>query len=722
MKKLLVFFVALFASVLVYGQEYKTHTVEIGESIEDIARKYNVTPYNIYKYNPEVRKGLQVGHILVISTEMNLPKDVIKRLKKENNPKEEKEVYVRKPIRFEDYKVRRRDGYMKLERLFGVSESDIKKYNKQLYAEPLKKGMMLRIPVYPKIPENMVVADTVQVTGEIYVVKPQETRWSIAHRYGITVDSLKVLNPEMGEILSIGQELHVPIKTAIPFTTKETMEGDLDFIVYTVPAKENYFQLKQKYQVTEEQLKKHNPQLDSLGLQKGMEIQIPKIVEDTEAISSNNYMFYEIKPKDNFFQLKKKLGYTEPELRALNPIIAERNGLHPGMVLKIPRKQTFRFNVRNSQIVESFNMVDSISPMNHPKVALMLPFKSRDMAYSSPGEVEVQLKKSKPMFYSMGMYTGALVALDSLKNLGVNVDVKVMDTQGDVFAANKLLYERDFNEVQAVIGPLYNSVFAEVAKGLKEKDIPVFAPISSGGKIELDNVFYTMPNSAVCREKIVSYIQSYKKEQELVILVDPAETDELIYLKQRFPNARYLDLDLLKKPFDYIKRKFNPEIENWFLVHTKKASTLGSWVTVLNGLNSDKIKVTLFAYEKDKTFDYINNTSLSKLNFHFASNTKVSATNHPFAIRYKEKFGKAPDKYAARGFDLMMDVVLRLAYKNTIFEACNTVGETTYVESKFNYNKYLYSSYYNEGVYLMKYQNLRIQEVLPQNVELESNN
>ncbi len=71
---------------------------------------------------------------------------------------------------------------------YEVSVDDIKRYNKELYSAPLKKGMRIEIPEFPEIEE---VIDSINPEDfETYMVLPKETRWSIAHKYGITVDSL----------------------------------------------------------------------------------------------------------------------------------------------------------------------------------------------------------------------------------------------------------------------------------------------------------------------------------------------------------------------------------------------------------------------------------------------------------------------------------------------------------------------------------------------------
>ncbi|OYX84172.1 MAG: hypothetical protein B7Y83_09030, partial [Flavobacteriales bacterium 32-34-25] len=57
--------VLLFANV-VFSQETITHKVERGETITEIAKKYQVTPYDIYKLNPDAQDKLKPRTLLLI--------------------------------------------------------------------------------------------------------------------------------------------------------------------------------------------------------------------------------------------------------------------------------------------------------------------------------------------------------------------------------------------------------------------------------------------------------------------------------------------------------------------------------------------------------------------------------------------------------------------------------------------------------------------------------
>ena len=58
--------VLLFGINTVQGQNYKTHKVKQGETIESIAKQYLVTPVDIYALNPDAKKGLKPNALLII--------------------------------------------------------------------------------------------------------------------------------------------------------------------------------------------------------------------------------------------------------------------------------------------------------------------------------------------------------------------------------------------------------------------------------------------------------------------------------------------------------------------------------------------------------------------------------------------------------------------------------------------------------------------------------
>ena len=65
MKKFLVSlsFLVLF-SISANAQNYKTHKVKVGETIESIAKIYMVTPFDIYALNPDAKNSLHPNMVI----------------------------------------------------------------------------------------------------------------------------------------------------------------------------------------------------------------------------------------------------------------------------------------------------------------------------------------------------------------------------------------------------------------------------------------------------------------------------------------------------------------------------------------------------------------------------------------------------------------------------------------------------------------------------------
>ncbi len=270
-------------SVNAWAQQYATHPVKEGETLYSIAKQYRVTPFNILKANPELKSAedLKVNTILVIplltdaaisdtAQPVQVKKTAVELLKA---LKKDTVEVAPEPVGFRPHRVRKRETIYGITNRYEITEQDLRRYNPELYSERLKKGMRLRIPIFQE-PE----ADDLGVNPEdyeVYRVQPKETRWSIAHKYGITIDSLVALNPDLPKTtnhLAIGQELLLP---KIAGSSVEQQEVQL-FQSYTVPAQKTLYSLTQEYGVTYDELIKLNPEIvEQNGLKEGMVLRLP---------------------------------------------------------------------------------------------------------------------------------------------------------------------------------------------------------------------------------------------------------------------------------------------------------------------------------------------------------------------------------------------------------------------------------------------------------------
>lgn len=711
------------ASTTLLAQKFTTHAVKKGETLYSVATKYGVSTESILKYNKEIKKGdtLAVNTILVIP-EPKLDMDATAAKIQNRIPGVEKDsVKKREPIGYINHKVRKRETLYGIAKRYSVTEDEIKKYNKQLYAQQLKKKMEIRIPKYKQVIEKKNTIDP--EAYETYVVAPKETRWSIAHKYGITIDSMLVLNPALAKntnYLAEGYELLLPKLAGSSVSDQKTQL----YTSYTVPAKMNFYRLEKEFGVKSDEIVRLNPEITERGgLKEGMIIRIPETKLDPGEINTDNYIFYEVKPKQNEFRLTRKFGISWAELVRLNPELA--NGLKAGMILKLPKDQVGDFEVRNALVLDKINLLDSINSLNRPKLMFMLPFRL-DRLDMTDKEKTVRTIENRPSLkYSLGLYSGALVALDSLADLGISVDVKTFDNQWSLARTKEILAQERIADYQAILGPLDEVSLKEVAVQASNFGVPVVAPVKAKSDISLNNVFFSATEDELLGKHIIEYVKNMYQEENVIIIADEKNNTSQQMLLDKFPQAKVVQVKEEEKNIginrDKLALLLREDVENWVFVESENFKLISSVVSILNAFNNslldiekstEKVKVRMFTLNHNSAFenDVISSTHLSNLRFTYPSVFR-EISNSSFVKRYRKKFGEVPDKYAVRGFDVTYDVLLKLAYRNNLMEVAKLVGTTEYTGNKFDYAKDTTSGFFNQASYIMGYDDMRIKQL-----------
>jgi len=631
--------VFLFSINTVQGQNYKTHKVKQGETIESIAKQYLVTPVDIYTLNPDAKKGLKPNALLIIP----------------NYKAEEPKVTITKELQgFRTHRTGKRETLYSLAKEYHVTEEDIKKYNTFLYANPLRKGDKIQIPVF-KI--TKVVEEKEQTKP--YMVLPKEGKWRIAYKFGITVTELDALNPHMGETLQEGQVINVP-----------------------------------------------------------------NITKTDEKIIDEQYSYYKVLPKEGFYRLKLKLGLEQDQLEALNPVLKE-TGLKEGMVLKVPFDASVNNNDEPSNVK---NLVNYVHDYSEKHIAVMLPFRLNKVDFDSIAGTKQSINKDPYLNASLDFHSGILLAIDSLKTLGISLKVDVYDTKYQVSEVEKIIREHNFEDVDAVIGPLTPNNFDKAVADLRIYNIPVISPIGENLNL-VENVFQSRPSVEFLRNKIIGYVKTLPDVKNIVIISDTKNTLVASQIKQEFTSARQVYSRKNKEGkddnyvlVDDIASVLKPG-QNIVFLETQNEGFASNVTSILNSLiqkenikeNKERIDIILATSNINSAFegDEISNEHLSNLQFTFGSMSKSNDgdVNNSFIKKYEEIYHLTPNKRAVRGFDITMDVVLRLVSSDDLYKSVNDSPLTEYVENKFEYKKKLFGGYYNEASYLVKYQDLRIVEI-----------
>lgn len=624
MKKFLLIII-LSCQAFAFSQNFNTHIVKRGETIEGIARQYQVTPADIYALNPDAIKKIDINDVLIIPTTKNSPVE---------------KVETRELIGYDTHRVRRKETLYSISKEYGIEIIDIKEHNKQLYSENLKKGDNIRIPKFKTIISNVTVK---QNTLKKYKVQPKEGIWRIAYKFGLTVPELAALNPNMADVLQPGDDINVP--------NLQTAE---------------------------------------------------------EKAAEPDYNYYEVLPKEGFFRLKVKLGLTEDQLEALNPGIKE-SGLKEGMVLKVPGNVSLG---TVSGMVENSNLTNTIKNFKTKRLALLLPFRLNRIDVDSVQESKDIIKKDKYTSVSLDFYSGVKMALDSAKQLGISTNLKVFDTENQAAQISSILANTDFSVYDAVIGPITTTHFDRVALQLRGDSIPAISPLMKPTNL-YSNVFQTIPSESFLEQKMIDYVKSDSLRSSVIVISDENSRDISNRIKLQIPKATQIFSKKNKEGKDafYVNATDLTAAfrtgKNYIFLETNNAGLILNVLSSLNSMISKEKELILVASNKTDAFDYeyLSNNQLGNLKFHYPSINKNYSSNKPngFVKHYKKEYGIEPNKYAVRGFDLTLDVLLRLASDKDFYNASANTIETEYVENKFRYAKKLSGGYFNESVYILKY-------------------
>jgi len=650
MKKLvLILCVALSFMGSLQAQELIKHKVTQGQTIETIAKLYLVTPHDILVLNPDARKGISPGTTLVIP---------ISKIKSQDIPTETKEV-----IGYRDIRVKRQETLYSLSKDYNISIEDLKKYNSFLYSQPLRKGDKIRIPRFKTIVSQVSMNNTLKT----YMVQPREGKWRVAYKFGMTIPELEALNPNMNEILQPGDVLVVP-----------------------------------------------------------------NVDEQEEQLVDDNFNYYTVQKSEGFMALNRKLGVTQEQLETMNPGLKE-SGLKLGMILKVPANSVTDVVTED---LENTNLSRNLNNFSVKNIALMLPFRLNRIDIDSIEEAKDAIKNDGFLSLSLDFESGVLMALDSAKQLGISTNLKVFDTENQIAQVGAILNRNDFSNYDAVIGPLLKDNFERVASHLRSDNIPVISPFTMPEHL-YDNVFQTIPSDELLEQTIINFVKADTLKKNIIIIADEKHRATSNRLKADFPLAKQIfskknkeGKDMYYVILDEIQNQFRQGLNLVFL-ETKNSGFVSNVTSMLNGLNGRNLAdedensrvqvepiifdIVLYTTNKSSAFDdeaNVSNMHLSNLKFHYPSPNKAYDTSQPngFVKKYTSVYGVGPSKYATRGFDLTLDILLRLASDDNLYAASKSDVETEYVENKFRYSKKLFGGYYNEAVYVVKYDDMTIVE------------
>lgn len=277
-----------------------TYVVGRGDTLYGIAKKYNTSVQRLRELNNLNTDVLQLGDVLTVPTEG------------EESPKE---CVI--------YTVKKGDSLYSIARKYNSKVDQIKRYN-NLTSNNLSIGQRITIPCFESGEDKN---NTVKKVS--YEVVKGDSLYSIAKKFGTTVEQIKKDNNLSNNNLEIGQSLII-VDNAVVESIEECYGPDTivpnDYVIYTVQKGDSFYSIAKKFGTTVAEIQKLN-NLTTTALDVNDELKIPT------STSSSTSRKYTVQKGESLYSIAKKFNTTVDEIKRKNNLTS--NLLSIGQVLNI---------------------------------------------------------------------------------------------------------------------------------------------------------------------------------------------------------------------------------------------------------------------------------------------------------------------------------------------------------------------------------------------------
>lgn len=525
--------------------------------------------------------------------------------------------------------------------------------------------------------------DIVVIRGKSYylhTVQPGQTLYSICKAYGANIDEVKSLNDKKDNALSLYEVLKVPY-------TDPFVQQDDKFYYHKVVKGETFYSIARLYKIKPKRLLKFNEgYAQNQPLAVGAVVKLPLAEIDLSVLGEE--------------EIEASVGKKQ-EIRPERPVQNETvKKVEEASVTDILQNALMQKNEKTEQepeketttvigATDKMEIPDYISEVVMPvdpfvKVALLLPFSAKDYPVFVDTLVEkmpVQISARSEQFISF--YEGVLLAVDSLKNQGYKVNLKVFDTERSAEKMYTMVDEIDRFHPDLIIGPVYGSVYKALMDDLTNKNIPVIYPLSSRSEEfgVYPDFIQVNPSMKALTVAMSDWLREEAEEANLVCLnltgneVSHSDLEDIRLFKEymhRIGSMNFYDWNTSAVPLDGLRLQLLPDRENIIILPTTKEAEVSKILPVLSAL-TDGYRITVVGFPEWQAFTSVDHETYFKLNTKIFTYSYVDNTTEPakrFALKYRKYFYTEPNNLAYKAFDMSLYFIeLAAKYRDRTLDA-----------------------------------------------------
>lgn len=537
----------------------------------------------------------------------------------------------------------------------------------------------------------------------LHTIEKGQSLYSIASMYGVTVQEIVQLNPGSDQKIVTGRTLRIPRKGS-------QAAGEESF--HTIAAGETLYRLTVKYGVTAQQICAANPGLSAQNFRIGQVIRIPasestaatgsgvaaaeqKPTVTTQAqqqgVESRCREMHRVKKKETLFSISRQYGISQQQLIAANPELRGSDKLKKGSLLCIPYT-TPTETARPTEVPtdkQLFN--EAAQPAKRYQVikaAVILPF------------LDVPQTESSRM---TEYYEGFLMAVDSLKRTGVNIDLYTYNSGDEKSSIQPLLHREELKQMDIIFGPRHQEHIAPLAQYCKKHDIRLVIPFTSKDNAVFSNpMVYQVntPQSYLYSEVYDHFMRQFAQQQIIFIEAQEGSKEKAEFikgLKEELATRGIATRSVSDEATsEELKQCLSTTKENLFIPTSGSNLTLIKILPqlVLTVRENPEQRIHLFGYPEWQTYTKDHLDAFFELDTYFYSSfytNNLLPASIRFTSAYRRWYAKEMDdrypKYGMLGFDTGFFFLKGMARYGNRFEEQMNQLELVPIQTGFKFTR-----------------------------------
>jgi ABC-type branched-subunit amino acid transport system substrate-binding protein len=359
---------------------------------------------------------------------------------------------------------------------------------------------------------------------------------------------------------------------------------------------------------------------------------------------------------DNYYSLSVKYNISIDELKNANPGVTSPK---PGDVLIIPQVAEHKEEPGEADCKK---LMKNRHEVYH--VALMIPLHLEQLMDTSWSDEQEPSRIAELLpFRFIQYYHGFMMAADSLRQEGLNVEIYVYDVDQALSKALAILDKPEMKKMDLIFGPFFKSTFTVVAEFAGENRIPIINPLSSRQDI-LDNnpyVFKLVPSVESQPDQVARLINRDFSDHRVILYVsNKYQNNDLIEryrtaIEQADPSGKQTVtvVDYASDSLRGFRNYASLAQPNLVIVFSETEVLPAALLGKLNALKQDYQMSVIGLPEWDK-FGNIESAYLMTLNAHVLMSSYADTQSEDvkgFINAYRTLYFDEPLSYAFAGFD-----------------------------------------------------------------------